>query len=448
MFFNSYCGNASDTTRYMFDKMLNVVENVQYTNDATEWFAYCLSGLMSQTTNGVGGAESDAKRVDASVVTKDQEPSAPPAEKTTDPPTSDPNAPAPPKDPPTSDPNAPSPTNQTPSPSPATPAEPAVTDSFRMTIRVRRIGVEDTDLVDPFSINDPLVQQSLLMLHPEAISEDVIEQADVPVFGDVIKVKTNSFGQLVWTKITGDNNQAQFLKTMVASRSLNSQFIGATPGLLGDAVSVKNCPAYRTPPVKTEETEPYSSGLWYAKDGIISNLSYHCKLWMDDFVKALNQQYPAFKNSGKYIVVTSGKRSPEAQARAMYNNRKPFRNLPYSQGWNPYSNKSDSARIFDAFKRSGWENDAAAKAAGATAIREIQNSSGRFKSGHMGNSAVDLRTRGLSPTDVQWVLQVARSLTSHTVMLELECRGNEHIHVTIPKTYKGYEAGPTERGEM
>ena len=43
---------------------------------------------------------------------------------------------------------------------------------------------------------------------------------------------------------------------------------------------------------------------------------------------------------------------------------------------------------------------------------------------------------------------MARSLTNKSVLLENECRGQEHIHITIPKEYKGYKAGQNERGEM
>ncbi|MEC8022689.1 MAG: hypothetical protein VX223_02055 [Myxococcota bacterium] len=129
-----------------------------------------------------------------------------------------------------------------------------------------------------------------------------------------------------------------------------------------------------------------------------------------------------FRETGKKLVVTSGSRSAEAQAKAMHTKQRLGVKLTRL-----YKGKSarEIERAFDEVRKKGGSRDQII-AAGARVIRE-QMARGDYISKHLMHDAVDIRSRNLSRKHKSLFRKLARQ---HGFRVLLETRP-PHFHLSI-----------------
>ncbi len=125
-----------------------------------------------------------------------------------------------------------------------------------------------------------------------------------------------------------------------------------------------------------------------------------------------------FQQTGVKIVITSGSRTPQSQAAAMYSNLSAGKTLRI------YKNQRAAKQIEHAYQ----QGKAARKSKQQTisdmaSVIWTQMRSGIYISRHLHQGAVDVRTRGLSAQDQKTFISVANSL-GYSVIYE-----GDHFHI-------------------
>ncbi len=321
--YGNYVGNLSGDLSYVFTRIQDGLDNLLFTDEQNEWYAYVLSGKDNGQTTGTGGDSWDAKII---------------------------------------------------------PLEGS--DERKVQIKVRRIGLDDVGLPSPAAAQGGSYDYKTLMdIHPWAISEDTLKQlTNKPSFGDIVKVKRDSTGNLTFTKPNGENGSIEFLKEHVKRIETRGLFNGAS--LMGD-YSGNGDWSLASPSVKTAKP----------------------------LVEFLDKLSAYLQDSGfNYpIVVTSMIRTPAQQASAMLTKINGGDKMVYEKGkgglYNPtlmnqifkaINATTEGAHVEDAVVPSPQLAKKGAAYGAMVSTLDEQVKRGSYISGHMrtdGGSGIDIRIR-------------------------------------------------------
>ena len=140
-------------------------------------------------------------------------------------------------------------------------------------------------------------------------------------------------------------------------------------------------------------------------------------------VKKLAQAY--FQQTGKALDITSGYRSPSAQASAMYTKLNAKNGATNVQ--RTYRNQSLLRPIIQAFQSNTTQ---ASRIAAMTSVIQNQVNSGQYISYHLINKAVDISVHGMTAKDKGYLSGDAATVGGQIVP---EKGGPPHIHIQFPQ---------------
>jgi hypothetical protein len=229
----------------------------------------------------------------------------------------------------------------------------------------------------------------------------------------------------------GDNNMPYDLQNVAFSR-VDVLFGGQSPKLTEACQSLADLFGEGTPRV---HAGPELSSNLVADDEYVNitpvSTNVVATLPINNFLDKLRTKILA--SEIKEIIITSGLRTPSAQASALYYDRKKsgcsqYPAVPIGSKahpgpcWPHYSLYTQKKLIMEVIR---VDNDVSAM----TAVLENQVSRGRYLSPHMRGMGVDIRVSNLSDEQEAFVMKRTKELGGAPV------HEGDHIHVGIPDSY-------------